>query len=78
MTVVLYSNGNQECDRMRQLLENLGEDEFLEYNLGEDFTQHQFEVEFGGHAEFPQVAIGDRHIGGMKDTLRYFQEEGLI
>jgi len=78
MTVVLYSNGNQECLRIRQLLLSLGEDEYLEYLLGEDFTQKQFDVEFGSHAEFPQVAIGSKHIGGLKDTLRYFKDKGLI
>lgn len=76
-TVVLYSNGCQECDRTKQLLLSIGE-EFLEYRLGDHFTQRQFDIEFGPSAEYPQVAIGYDHIGGLKDTLHYLQDRGLI
>ena len=75
--IVLYTDGGQESDRCRNLLLSLN-GEFLEYQLDEDFTQVQFEREFGPDAEYPQVAIGYRHIGGLKDTLHYLQEEGLI
>ena len=76
-TVVLYTNGCQECDRARNLLLSLG-GEVLEYVQGKDFTDGQFRREFGESAEYPQVAIGYRHIGGLKDTLHYLQGEGLI
>ena len=41
---VVYSNGNQECERAVSLLRSLGHD-FHEYMVGEDFTQ----TEFGQH-----------------------------
>lgn len=75
--IVLYTDGGQESDRCRDLLLNLN-GEFLEYQLGEDFTQVQFDREFGPDAEYPQVAIGYKHIGGLKDTLHYLQETGAI
>ena len=53
---VVYSNGNQECERAVSLLRSLGHD-FHEYMVGEDFTQTEFEMEFGGDAKYPQVTI---------------------
>ena len=76
-TAVLYTNGGLESDRARQLLLSLG-GEYLEYTLDRDFTERQFRAEFGEEAEYPQVSIGVEHIGGLKDTLHYFQERGLI
>ena len=76
-TIVLYTNESQECERVRQLLVSLG-DEFLEYKLGEDFNTKDFAAEFGTNAEYPQVAIGDKHVGGLKDTLHYLQNLGEL
>ena len=76
-TVVLYTNGGQESERIRQLLLSLG-GEYLEYTLGTDFTELQFRTEFGESAEYPQVSIGYKHIGGLKDTLHYLQDTGAI
>lgn len=76
-TAVLYTNGGQESERAAQLLRSLG-GEYLEYTLGKEFTDAQFRAEFGEEAEYPQVSIGYQHIGGLKDTLHYFQERGLL
>ena len=57
-TVVIYSNGSQECERMAMLLKSLG-GEFLEYKLGQHFTQRGFDKEFGKEAEYPHT-IGKR------------------
>ena len=76
-TIVLYTDGGQESDRCRQLLISLN-GEFLEYQLDEDFNDRQFRSEFGDNAEYPQVAVGVQHIGGLKETLHYLQEQGLI
>jgi hypothetical protein len=76
-TAVIYSNGSQECERMSMLLEALG-GEFLEYRLNEHFTQRGFEAEFGTNAEYPQINIGYRHIGSMKETLHFLCSEGII
>jgi len=77
MAAVIYSNGSQECERMAQLLKSLG-GEFLEYKLNNHFTQKGFEAEFGEEAEYPQVNIGFKHIGGMKETLQYMNEKGMF
>ena len=76
-TVVIYSNGSQECERMTMLLRSL-EGEFLEYKLNNHFSQRGFVEEFGEDAEYPQINVGFKHIGGMKDTLRYLSEKGLL
>ena len=76
-TVVIYSNGSQECERMASLLKTLG-GEFLEYKLGQHFTQRGFEAEFGKEATYPQINIGFTHIGSMKETLRYMSDRGMF
>ena len=76
-TVVIYSNGGQECERLSSLLKTLG-GEFLEYKLGQHFTQRSFETEFGKGAEYPQINIGFRHVGGLKETLQYMKERGAF
>ena len=77
MTAVIYSNGSQECQRMASLLKSLG-GEFLEYKLGQHFTQRGFEEEFGEDAEYPQINIGFKHVGGMKETLQYMKNTGVF
>jgi len=77
MKVVLYSNGNQECERVKQLLKSV-KGEFLEYLLDDGFTQQQFDMEFGGDATYPQIQIDAKHIGNLKDTLHYLQDCGKI
>ena len=76
-TVVIYSNGSQECERMASLLKSLG-GEFHEYKLGKHFTQHQFDGEFGEDATYPQCAIGSQHIGNMNETFKYMSSSGLF
>jgi len=76
-TVVIYSDGSQECERMASLLRTLG-GEFLEYKLGQHFTQRGFEAEFGKEATYPQINIGFTHIGSMKETLRYMSDRGMF
>jgi glutaredoxin len=76
-TAVIYSNGSQECERIGMLLKNLG-GEFHEYIEGVDFSERQFEMEFGKEATYPQVAIGSKHIGSIKETLQYLKNEKLI
>ena len=77
MTAVIYSNGSQECERVAQLLRSLG-GEFLEYKLNTHFSQKAFEQEFGEEATYPQVSIGSKHIGNMKETLQYMNQKGMF
>jgi glutaredoxin len=76
-TCVIYTNDSQECERVAALLKSLG-GEYHEYKLDCHFSQRAFEAEFGKNAEYPQVAIGSKHIGSLKDTLHYCQEQGLL
>ena len=76
-TVVIYSNGSQECERLASLLRSLG-GKFLEYKLGQHFTQRAFEKEFGSGAEYPQINIGFKHVGGLKETLQYMKGNGVF
>jgi hypothetical protein len=62
---------------MTQLLKSLG-GEFLEYRLNEHFTQRAFEAEFGEEATYPQVSIGAKHVGNIKETLQYCKEKGMF
>ena len=73
MQAVIYSNGSQECERAGMLLKSIHED-FHEYILNEDFTDKQFHAEFGEEAEYPQVSIGLKHRGGLKETLNYLNK----
>jgi hypothetical protein len=75
--VVLYSNGSQECERIKMLLQSIG-GEYHEYHLGVDFSDRQFRQEFGSEAEYPQVAIGLNHIGSLKETLQYLNTRGVV
>ena len=77
ITAVLYTDGNIECDRIRMLLESL-DGEYKEYLLGADFSDRQFRAEFGSEAEYPQVTINNKHIGSLKETLQYFQQENVL
>ena len=76
-TAVIYSNGSQECESIAQLLKSIG-GEFLEYKLDKHFNQKAFEQEFGDEATYPQVAIGTKHIGSMKETLQYMNSRGMF
>ena len=77
MEAVIYSNGNQECERAKTLQEKLNF-QIQVYKLDHHFTQKGFVAEFGDEAEYPQVNVGFRHIGGLKDTLHYFKENNLL
>ena len=77
LTAVIYSNGSQECERIGMLLKTL-DGEYLEYLVDCDFSERQFNMEFGPEATYPQVAIGNKHIGGLKETLQYFKQKGVI
>ena len=77
MQAVIYSNGSQECERMTSLLKTL-DAQILEYKLNNHFTQRAFESEFGPEATYPQVSLGYKHIGNMKETIQYMSDKGMF
>jgi hypothetical protein len=77
MQSVIYSNKNQECERAIMLLSNVKED-FHEYILDQDFTDKQFHAEFGSEAQYPQISIGLKHRGGLKETLQFMKDNNMF
>lgn len=76
-TAVIYSNGNQECERAKIILEKL-KFQIQEYKLNQHFSARGFVEEFGPEAEYPQVNVGFRHVGGLRETLQYLKSEGAF
>ena len=74
---IIYSNKSIECERAIALMQSIDQP-FIEYLIDREFTQTQFEKEFGADAEYPQIAIGVKHIGSLKDTLQYFNYNGVL
>jgi hypothetical protein len=35
-------------------------------------------MEFGGDASYPQIAINEKHIGNMNETLKYLKRLGML
>jgi len=60
MQALIYSNGSQECERAKMLLEAVHEDT-KEVLLNTDFSDKQFRAEFGDDPEYPQIALGLHH-----------------
>ena len=77
MQSVIYSNKSQECERAIMLLSNVKED-FHEYVLDHDFTDKQFHAEFGSEAQYPQISIGLKHRGGLKETLQFMKDNNIF
>ena len=77
MQSVIYSNKSQECERAIMLLSNVKED-FHEYVLDQDFTDKQFHAEFGSEAQYPQIAIGLKHRGNLKETISYMKDNNMF
>jgi len=77
MQALVYSNGSQESDRAKMVLESCGQD-VREYLLGTDFDEKQFKAEFGSEAEYPQISIGLDHRGTLKESLKYMSDNGMF
>ena len=74
---LVYSNGSQESERAKMVLEACGQ-EVKEFLLGVDFSDKQFRAEFGSEAEYPQIAIGLNHRGTLKETLKFMSDHGMF
>ena len=76
---IVYSDGSQECEKSLFLLRHIEFDFKEESNrLNQHFTQRAFEQEFGEEATYPQVAIGAKHIGNLKEVLQYMDRQGML
>jgi|TARA_Y100000289_G_scaffold18668_1_gene17945 hypothetical protein len=77
MQALVYSNSSQECERAESLLNSIGQDVKV-FLLGDDFTQNQFNAEFGEDAEYPQISVGLNHRGNLKETLQYLKNKEIL
>ena len=78
MKAIIYSNGNQECERATALMEAVHMDDTIVYKLNKDFTESQFRDEFGEEAEYPMIALGMQHRGTLKETLNFMNTKGML
>ena len=77
MQALVYSNGSQESERAKLVLEACDQ-EVREFLLGVDFSDKQFRAEFGSEAEYPQIAIGLNHRGNLKETLKFMSDTRMF
>lgn len=78
MNFTVYSKDScPHCSKIKQILE-LTKQQFVVYNLGEDFTTEQFYSEFGVGSTFPQVICDEVRLGGCVDTVKFLQEHQLV
>ena len=77
MNFTVYSkDGCPYCEKIKEVLE-LGNFQFVEYKLDEDFNRFEFSEEFGGNATFPQVTINGQKMGGCTETVKYLREHNM-
>ena len=74
----IYSkSGCGFCDKLGSFMDNrdLPYEKLL---LGKDFSVEEFLNKFGRGSTFPQVNYKNQNIGGMKDTVRYIQDQKIL
>ena len=78
MKFIVYSKDDcPYCYKVKQVLELTGNN-FMVYNLGEDFTREEFIQKFGEGSTFPQVLFNDERIGGCVDTIKFLKEKQIV
>ena len=78
MNFAVYSKQDcPYCYKVKQVLELTGNN-FVVYNLGEDFTKEEFYSEFGEGSTFPQVLCDDQKLGGCTDTVKFLKEKQIV
>jgi len=78
MNFAVYSKQDcPYCYKVKQVLELTG-NQFVVYNLGEDFTKEEFYSEFGEGSTFPQVLCDDQKLGGCIDTVKFLKEKQIV
>ena len=78
MNFAVYSKEDcPYCYKVKQVLELTGNN-FVVYNLGEDFTREEFYSEFGEGSTFPQVLCDDKKLGGSVETIKFLKEKQIV
>jgi len=55
----------------------LSELKYVVYQLDRDFTNEDFDTEFGGGATFPQVVLEGIKLGGCQESIKYMREQAI-
>ena len=77
MAFTIYSKpGCPYCEKFKAIVE-YEELQHVCYELDRDFTKEEFYAEFGEGATFPQIVLGDLHLGGCQESIRYMQEKEI-
>ena len=80
MSFIVYSmDGCKHCELVKDLMV-LANQTHVVYSLDQHFTIEEFESTFNTKY-FPQVVDQSqehKHIGGAKETVRYFKENNLV
>jgi len=77
MAFTIYSKlGCPYCEKFKSVVE-YEELKHVVYELDKDFTREEFYSEFGEGATFPQIVLGDIHLGGCQESILYMQEKKL-
>ena len=74
---VYSKDGCGFCDKLTNFMETKGVN-YEKFNLGDDFTSEEFLQRFGKQSTFPQVIVENKQIGGMKDTVRFLLDNGIV
>jgi glutaredoxin len=74
---VYSKDGCGFCDKLTNFMESKGVN-FEKFNLHDDFSTEEFRYKFGQSSTFPQVVMDNKHLGGMKDTVRFLLENKLV
>ena len=78
MNFAVYSKQDcPYCYKVKQVLELTGNN-FVVYNLNEDFTKEEFYAEFGEGSTFPQVLCDEKKLGGCVDTVKFLKEMQVV
>ena len=78
MNFTIYSKDDcPYCHKIKKVLELTGNN-FVVYNLNEDFTKEEFYAEFGEGSTFPQVICDGKTLGGCTDTVKFLKEQQMV
>jgi len=74
---VYSKDGCGFCDKLTNFMEQKGVN-YEKFDLGTDFSTEDFLYKFGRQSTFPQVIVENKHIGGMKDTVRFLLDNKMV
>jgi glutaredoxin 3 len=67
--VTIYTRpGCGYCARALSVLEQKGVD-YTEVHAGQDMAKRQEMIDRSGRSTYPQIFVGDKHIGGCDDMM---------